>query len=97
MVIDSKLEEVTAELNRKIDSISAKVDGGLREAIANQEDKMRELEEKYLANRKLELVKLENRLDVLEGKSSSRKAHVSDAVPGGLSTFADRLKALRDS
>ena len=97
LVIGSKLEELTAEVNRKIGSISANVDASLREVIVNQEEKMRELEEKFLANRKLELEKLKNRLDVLERKSSSEKAHMSDDIAGGLSTFVDRLKALRDS
>ena len=96
LIIDGKLEELAAEMTREIDVISEKVDAALREASAKQKDKMRELEKMFLAASKAEAGRLASRLEALERKSSSEKEHLSAAFAGGLSSIADRLKAMKD-
>ena len=97
LVIDSKIEELTTQVNQKIDALEKKIETDMREAAANHERNMQELEERCLAGSKKAAGLLETRVAHLERKSSSDKDHLSEVFAGGLSSMVDRLKALRDS
>ncbi len=58
---------------------------------------MQELEAKCRANSGEAATLLENRLVTLERRSNSEKEDLHQVFAGGLSSMADRLKALRDS
>ena len=69
----------------------------MREAAESQERRLQELEAKYLERNKVELENLENRLVRLERKSSTSTDDLNEVFAGGLTSIADRLKALRDN
>ena len=96
LVIDAKIEELGTQVDQKVEALSKKIEEGLREATANQEQRMQELEAKCLASSKSDLKNLENRLATLESRSSNDQDDLREVFAGGLSSLADRLKALRD-
>ena len=69
----------------------------MREAAANQERRLQELEAKFLASNEADLENLENRLARLERKASTSTDDLNEVFAGGLTSIADRLKALRDN
>jgi len=73
------------------------MEADMREAAANQERNMQELEARCLASSKKAAGLLETRVANLERKSNSEKDDLNEVFAGGLSTMVDRLKALRDN
>jgi DNA anti-recombination protein RmuC len=97
LVIDSKIEELTTQVNQKIEALEKKIETDMRESAANHERNMQELEARCLASSKKAAGLLETRVAHLERKSSNDRADLSEVFAGGLSSMVDRLKALRDS
>ena len=97
LVIDSKIEELTTQVNQKIEALVKKIESDMREAAAIHERNMQKLEEKCLAGSKKAGGLFETRMAHLERKSISDKDHLSEVFAGGLSSMMDRLKALCDS
>jgi hypothetical protein len=97
LAIDEKIEQLALQVDQKIESLSKKFEADMREAAAVQERKMQELETKCRANSGEAANLLENRLITLERRSNSEKENLHQVFSGGLSSMADRLKALRDS
>ena len=97
LAIDDKIEQLALQVDQKVESLAKKVEADMREAAAVQERKMQELEAKCRANSGEAANRLENRLLTLERSSNSEKENLHQVFAGGLSSMADRLKALRDS
>jgi DNA anti-recombination protein RmuC len=97
LVIDAKIEELGTQVNQKVEALSKKIEADMREATANQDRKMQELEAKCLANGKTDLENLETRLANLEKRSNSEKDDLREVFAGGFTSLADRLKALREN
>ncbi len=68
----------------------------MREAAASQERRLQELEAKCLAASKVEMASLESRLTRIERKSNTSTDDLNEVFAGGLTSIADRLKAMRD-
>ena len=49
LAIDAKIEEVAAQVSRKVEGLSKRIEAEMHQAAANQERKMQELEAKCLA------------------------------------------------
>lgn len=97
LAIDAKIEQLALQVDQKVESLSKKIEADMHEAAAVQERKMQELEAKCLASSREAANLLENRLVNLEGRSNSEKDDLHEVFSGGLSSMANRLKALRDS
>jgi hypothetical protein len=97
LAIDEKIEQLALQVDQKVESFSKKFEADMREAAAAQERKMHELEAKCRANGVEAANLLENRLVTLESRSNSEKEDLHQVFAGGLSSMANRLKALRDS
>jgi hypothetical protein len=96
LVIDSKIEELTTQINRKTEDLVHKIETSMREAAASQERAMQELEARCLAISRKSDNFLESRIANLEKTASSDQENVHEVFADGLSIMADRLKALRD-
>ena len=96
LVIDAKIEELATQVNQKVEVLANKIETDMREATADQDRKLQELEAKCLASSKPDLENLENRLASLENRSSGDQDDLREVFAGGLSSLADRLKALRE-
>jgi hypothetical protein len=97
LVIDGKIDELTKQVDQKVEALAQKIETDMREATEKQERRLQELEAKYLARNQEELENLENRLARLERKSSTSTDDLNEVFAGGLTSIADRLKALRDN
>ena len=97
LVIDAKIEDLTMQVDTKIRALTEKMEADMREAIAQQDRKIRELEARCLANTNKGAEDLEARLERLEKRSNTEKDDLSEAFAGGLSSIAERLKAMRAS
>ncbi len=97
LVIDAKIDELTKQVDQKVEALAQKVKTDLREIAEDQERRLQDLEAKYQARNKVELENLENRLVRLEQKSSTSTDDLNEVFAGGLTSIADRLKALRDN
>ncbi|HUQ37641.1 MAG TPA: hypothetical protein VM144_14815 [Aestuariivirga sp.] len=97
LVIDGKIDELTKQVDQKVEALAQKIETDMREAAESQERRLQELEAKYLERNKVELENLENRLVRLERKSSTSTDDLNEVFAGGLTSIADRLKALRDN
>ena len=96
LAIDSKTEELAAQVNQKIETLAQKIEADMREAAANHQRNMQELEAKGLASSREAIELLENRLANLESRADSEKDDLREVFADGLSSLADRVKALRD-
>ena len=96
LAIDSKVEELATQVNRKIETLAQKIEADMHEAAAIRERNMQQLEARCLANSKEAITLVENRLADLESRSESEKEDLREVFADGLSTLADRVKALRD-
>lgn len=97
LVIDGKIDELTRQVEQKVEALAQKIETGLREVAESQERRLQELESRFLAGNNAEMVNLENRLDRLERRSSTSTDDLNEVFAGGLTSIADRLKALRDN
>ena len=97
LVIDAKIEELATQVSQKIETLTSKIETDMREATANQDRKLQELEAKCLASSRSDLENLETRLANLESRSSDDQDDLREVFAGGLSSLADRLKALREN
>ncbi len=97
LAIDVKIEELSKQVNRKIEAVAEKVAADMRETAARQERKMQDLEARCLADSNKVAEELEARLRRLEQRADSEKDELSEVFAGGLSNIADRLKALRQN
>jgi hypothetical protein len=95
LAIDSKIEELTAQVKHKTEALTKKIETDILEATAGQERRMQELEAKCLASSRKAAELIETRVAHLERKSSSDD-DLSEVFSSGLSSLADRLKVLRD-
>lgn len=96
LVIDTKIDELTKQVDQKIEALAHEIEVDRREAAASQERRLQELEAKFLTRNDAEIANLENRLARLERKSSTSTDDLNEVFAGGLTTIADRLKAMRD-
>ena len=94
MAIDAKIEELTTQINRKIEGLANNFEAALRGATAHQERANQALEARCLASSSEAVADLENRLANLERKSSTDQAVIREVFADGLLTIADRFKAL---
>jgi predicted RNase H-like nuclease (RuvC/YqgF family) len=69
----------------------------MREAVESQERRLQELEAKFLTRNDAEIANLEKRLARIERRSSTSSDDLNEVFAGGLTSIADRLKALRDN
>jgi hypothetical protein len=97
LVIDTKIDELTKQVDQKIEALAHEIEADMREAAASQERRMQELEAKCLAGNNAEIANLENRLARIERRSSTSTDDLNAVFAGGLTSIADRLKALRDN
>lgn len=97
LAIDSKIEEMTKQVNRRIEDLAEKIASDMREAAAQREQKLQDLEAMCLTKNNKVVEDLEARLNQLEHRANSEKDDLSEAFAGGLSNIADRLKALRQN
>ncbi len=97
LVIDGKIDELTKQVDQKVEALAQEIESDMREAAAGQERKLQELEARFMASRKADMENLEARLAHLEQKSSSSTDDLNEVFAGGLTSIADRLKALRDN
>ena len=97
LVIDGKIDELTKQVDQKIEALGKKIETDMREAAANQERKLQELEARCLASSRAGLEDIETRLAHLERKSNNSTDDLNEVFAGGLTSIADRLKALRDN
>lgn len=97
LVIDTKINELTKQVDQKVEALAQKVETDMREASESQERRLQELEAKFLTRNDAEITNLENRLARIERRSSSSTDDLNEVFAGGLTSIADRLKALRDN
>jgi hypothetical protein len=97
LVIDTKIDELTKQVDQKVGELSQKIETDMREAAENQERRLQELEAKFLTRNDAEIANLENRLARIERRSSTTTDDLNEVFAGGLTSIADRLKALRDN
>ena len=62
LVIDTKIDELTKQVDQKIEALAHEIEADMREAAASQERRMQELEAKFLTRNDAEIANLENRL-----------------------------------
>jgi hypothetical protein len=96
LVIDTKIDELTKQVDQKIEALAHEIEADMREAAASQERRMQELEAKCLAGNNAEIANFENRLARIERRSSTSTDDLNEVFAGGLTSIADRLKAMRD-
>jgi hypothetical protein len=94
MAIDAKIGELTAQVNRKMEALTNKVETTMREATAKQERANQALEARCMASGGEVVNDLENRLARLESKSSTDQAVIREVFADGLLNIADQFKAL---
>jgi hypothetical protein len=94
LAIDAKLEELTKQVNLKVEGLAGKLETALREAAVNQERSYQALEARCLANSSEAASLLEDRLANLERKSSTDQADIREVFADGLLSIADRFKAM---
>lgn len=94
MAIDAKIGELTAQVNRKMEALTNKVETTMREATAKQERANQALEARCMASGGEAVNDLENRLARLESKSSTDQAVIREVFADGLLNIADQFKAL---
>ena len=97
LVIDTKIGELTKQVDQKVEALAQKVETEMREAAESQERRLQELEAKFLTRNDAEIANLENRLARIERRSSTSSDDLNEVFAGGLTSIADRLKALRDN
>jgi hypothetical protein len=97
LVIDAKIDELTKQVDQKVEALALEIESDMREAAANQERKLQELETRFMASNRADIENLETRLAQLERKSTSSTDDLNEVFAGGLTSIADRLKALRDN
>lgn len=97
LVIDAKIGELTKQVEQKMEALAQKVEADMREAAEGQERRLQDLEAKFLASNRAEIENLESRLHRLERKASTSTDDLNEVFAGGLTSIADRLKALRDN
>ena len=96
LVIDTKIDELTKQVDQKVEALAQKVEADIREAVESQERRLQELEVKFLTRNDAEIANLESRLARIERRSSSSTDDLNEVFAGGLTSIADRLKAMRD-
>ena len=96
LVIDTKIDELTKQVDQKIEALAHEIEADMREAAASHERRIQELEAKCLAGNNAEIANLENRLARIERKASTSTDDLNEVFAGGLTSIADRLKAMRD-
>ena len=94
LAIDAKIEELAAQVNQKVEGLANKMEADMREAAANHERNMWKLEARCLASSGEAASLLENRLANLERKPTSDQDELREIFADGLSSLADRFKAL---
>ena len=97
LVIDAKIVELTRQVDQKVEALAQKIENDMREAAAHQERRLQELEARFLASNRADLEDIESRLTHLERKASTSTDDLNEVFAGGLTSIADRLKALRDN
>jgi hypothetical protein len=97
LVIDTKINELTKQVDQKIEALAQKIETDMRDAAESQERRLQELEAKFLTRNDTEIANLENRLARIERRSSTTTDDLNEVFAGGLTSIADRLKALRDN
>jgi hypothetical protein len=97
LVIDTKINELTKQVDQKVEELAQKIATNMREAAESQERRLQELEAKFLTRNDAEIANLENRLARIERRSSTSTDDLNEVFAGGLTSIADRLKALRDN
>lgn len=96
LVIDTKIDELTKQVDQKIEELAQKIESDMRDAAESQERRMQELEAKFLARNDAEIASLESRLARIERRASTSTDDLNEVFAGGLTSIADRLKAMRD-
>ena len=94
LAIDAKIEELSAQVNQKVEALSHRIEADMREAAAHHERNMWKLEARCLASSKSDLDNLEARLANLESRAGSEKDALREVFADGLANLADRVKAL---
>ena len=94
LAIDTKIEELTKRVGQKVEALSKKYEADRREAAANHERTMQELEAKCLASSRDASEHMETRLTHLENRADSEKDDLREIFADGLLSMADRFKAL---
>jgi hypothetical protein len=94
LAIDARIEELAAQVNRKVDDLSKRIEADMRQAAENQEQNMWKLEAKCLATSREATDLLENRVADLENNASSVQDNLREVFADGLASMADRVKAL---
>ena len=94
LAIDAKIEELSAQVNQKVEALSHRIEVDRREAAAIHERNMWKLEARCLASSKSDLENLEARLANLESRAGSEKDELREVFADGLANLADRVKAL---
>ena len=97
LAIDSKIGELAAQVNRKVEGLSNRIEADMRVAAANQERDMQHLEANCLAISREAASLLENRLATLENRPGSNQEELREVFADGLASLADRFKALHHS
>jgi hypothetical protein len=97
LAIDSKIEQLGAQLHQKVEALSKKLEEDMGEAAANQGRNMGKLEARCLASSKEAVDLLENRLATSENRADSEKDALREVFADGLASLADRFKALHHS
>ncbi|HUQ34871.1 MAG TPA: hypothetical protein VM144_00680 [Aestuariivirga sp.] len=97
MAIDAKLEELTAQFNRKIEGLANTLEAAMRGAAANQERASQALEARCLASSSEAADLMEKRLAHLERKSSTDQEVIREVFADGLLNIADRFKHLHQN
>ena len=94
MAIDAKIEELSKQVNRKVEGLANKLETALREAAASQERSNQALEARCLASSSEAIDLLETRLGHLERTSSTDQAVIREVFADGLLNIADRFKTM---
>jgi hypothetical protein len=94
LAIDSKIGELAAQVNRKVEGLSNRIEADMRVSAANQERDMQHLEANCLASSREAVSLLENRLASLESRTGREQDNLREVFAEGLASLADRFKAL---
>ena len=81
MAIDAKIEELTTQINRKIEGLAMKFEAAMRGAAANQERANQALEARCLASSSEAAGHLENRLAVSKVKQAPTRLSYARFLP----------------
>jgi hypothetical protein len=95
LAVDSKIGELAAEVNRKVEGLSTRIEADMRVAAANQERDMQNLEANCLAGVREAVDRLEIRLAHVENKAGSEQDVLREVFADGLASLADRFRASR--